>query len=69
MSLYISRLKRFWCSAMHSDVGWPLGGVYRCHTCHQVFAVPWSDPLPTRAGAGRVVRLTPGSAAREKLAA
>jgi hypothetical protein len=37
---------------MHSQIAWPVDGMYQCLKCHEVYAVPWSAPgfqnLPSR---------------------
>jgi hypothetical protein len=39
MKSLLERAEIFWCSAMHSDVMWPLSGSYRCRTCLREYTV------------------------------
>jgi hypothetical protein len=45
MSRILPRLKRTWCETMHSEISWPVGGLYHCLRCREVFRVSWSEPL------------------------
>lgn len=45
MSVYLSRLKRLWCSHMHSQIAWPVDGMYECRKCHELYAVPWEPGI------------------------
>ena len=69
MSVYLSRLKRLWCSQMHSEIAWPRDGVYQCRKCREVYAVPWSEPI-TAADETQTPRVVaPEGVTEQKLAA
>jgi hypothetical protein len=69
MSAYLSRLKRLWCSRMHSEIGWPMDGVYQCRKCREVFAVPWSEPFVSHSAIELTPMPVPNHASQQKLAA
>lgn len=33
-------LKVWWCLKFHPRTYWPVNGVYRCATCHKLYAIP-----------------------------
>jgi hypothetical protein len=33
---------------MHSQIGWPVDGVYQCRKCREVYKVPWEPGVSAR---------------------
>jgi hypothetical protein len=40
----LDQVERFWCTAMHSNVMWPVHNQYRCGVCLRAYPVPFAAP-------------------------
>jgi hypothetical protein len=39
-----------WCNFWHSQVTWPVNGMYTCKTCLRTYPVQWANRLPEDSG-------------------